>query len=88
MPEFPELEIVRKSLNIMVKQKKVKKVKVQNKNLRFKLPYYFSLCLQNKKIIKVGRFSKYFIIFVSDGSYCLIHLGMSRTIHIVSKKKN
>ena len=43
--------------------------------------------MQNKKIIKVGRFSKYLIIFVSDGSYCLIHLGMSGTIHIVSKKK-
>ena len=87
MPELPEVEIVRQSLDKKIKQKKVKKVIVRNRNLRFKLPYDFSLCLQNKKIIKVGRFSKYLIIFVSDGSYCLIHLGMSGTIHIVSKKK-
>ena len=87
MPELPEVEIVRQSLNKKIKQKKVKKVIVRNRNLRFKLPYDFSLYLQNKKIIKVGRFSKYLIIFVSDGSYCLIHLGMSGTIHIVSKKK-
>ena len=87
MPELPEVEIVRQSLDKKIKQKKVKKVIVRNRNLRFKLPYDFSLCLQNKKIIKVGRFSKYLIIFVSDGSYCLIHLGMSGTIHIVRKKK-
>ena len=87
MPELPEVEIVRQSLDKKIKQKKVKKVIVRNRNLRFKLPYDFSLYLQNKKIIKVGRFSKYLIIFVSDGSYCLIHLGMSGTIHIVSKKK-
>ena len=87
MPELPEVEIVRQSLNKKIKQKKVKKVIVRNRNLRFKLPYDFSLYLQNKKIIKVGRFSKYLIIFISDGSYCLIHLGMSGTIHIVSKKK-
>jgi formamidopyrimidine-DNA glycosylase len=43
--------------------------------------------LKNKKIIKVGRFSKYLIVYVSDGSYCLIHLGMSGTIHIISSKK-
>ena len=86
MPELPEVEIVRQSLDKKIKQKKVKKVIVRNRNLRFKLPYDFSLYLQNKKIIKVGRFSKYLIIFVSDGSYCLIHLGMSGTIHIVSKK--
>ena len=75
--------------NLLIKRskKKVKKVIVRNRNLRFKLPYDFSLYLQNKKIIKVGRFSKYLIIFISDGSYCLIHLGMSGTIHIVSKKK-
>ena len=87
MPELPEVEIVRQSLDKKIKQKKVKKVIVRNRNLRFKLPYDFSLYLQNKKITKVGRFSKYLIIFISDGSYCLIHLGMSGTIHIVSKKK-
>ena len=87
MPELPEVEIVRQSLDKKIKQKKVKKVIVRNRNLRFKLPYNFSLYLKNKKIIKVGRFSKYLIIFISDGSYCLIHLGMSGTIHIVSKKK-
>ena len=45
MPELPEVEIVRQSLNKKIKQKKVKKVIVRNKNLRFKVPKNF----QNSK---------------------------------------
>ena len=86
MPELPEVEIVRQSLNKKIKQKKVKKVIVRNNNLRFKLPSDFSNYIKNKKIIKVGRFSKYLIIYFSQDSYCLIHLGMSGTIHIVENK--
>ena len=36
MPELPEVEIVRQSLNKKIKQKKVKKVIIKNRNLRFK----------------------------------------------------
>ena len=86
MPELPEVEIVRQSLNKKIKQKKVKKVIVRNNNLRFKIPSDFSNYIKNKKIIKVGRFSKYLIINFSQDSYCLIHLGMSGTIHIVQNK--
>ena len=42
MPELPEVEIVRQSLNKKIKQKKVKKVIVRNRNLRFKIPLNFS----------------------------------------------
>ena len=87
MPELPEVEIVRQSLDKKIKQKKVKKVIIRNRNLRFKIPLNFNSYLNNKKIIKVGRFSKYLIIYLSQGSYCLIHLGMSGTIHIIDNKK-
>ena len=36
MPELPEVEIVRRSLDKNIKNKKVKKVIVRNRNLRFK----------------------------------------------------
>ena len=87
MPELPEVEIVRQSLNKKIKQKKVKKVIIRNRNLRFKIPYNFNSYFQNKKIIKVGRFSKYLIVYFPKEIFCLIHLGMSGTIHIVNKKK-
>ena len=87
MPELPEVEIVRQSLNKKIKQKRVKKVVIRNRNLRFLIPNNFKSYIENKKIIKVDRFSKYLIINFSEGDYCLIHLGMSGTIHIVDKFK-
>ncbi len=87
MPELPEVEIVRQSLNKKIKQKKVKKVLVRNRNLRFKIPLNFASFLKDKKIIDVKRFSKYIILYLSNKSYCLLHLGMSGTIHIINKRK-
>ena len=49
MPELPEVEIVRQSLNKKIKQKKVKKVIIRNRNLRFKIPFNFNSYFQNKK---------------------------------------
>jgi len=87
MPELPEVEIIRRSLNKKIKQKKVKKVIIRNRNLRFKVPSNFSSFLKDKKIIKVDRFSKYLIFYLSNKSYCLLHLGMSGTVHIIYKNK-
>ena len=89
MPELPEVEIVRQSLDKNIKNKKVKKVIVRNRNLRFKVPKEFENFLKNQKIIKVNRYSKYLILGLSNNTYCLIHLGMSGTIHLVrNRQKN
>ena len=85
MPELPEVEIVKQSLDRKLKQKKIKKVIIRNRNLRFKIPQKFKVFLKNKIIKKVTRFSKYLILNFSDGSFCLIHLGMSGTIHLIKK---
>ena len=73
MPELPEVEIVRQSLNKKIKQKKVRKVIVRNRNLRFKIPLNFASFLKNQKIIKVERFSKYLIFNLSNNNYCLFY---------------
>ncbi|MDB3949241.1 bifunctional DNA-formamidopyrimidine glycosylase/DNA-(apurinic or apyrimidinic site) lyase [Candidatus Pelagibacter sp.] len=83
MPELPEVEIVKQSLAKKIQQKKIKKVIIKNRNLRFKIPLKFEKLLQNKIIKKVTRFSKYLILNFSDSSFCLIHLGMSGTIHLI-----
>jgi formamidopyrimidine-DNA glycosylase len=87
MPELPEVEVVRQSLDKKISQKKVKKVIIRNRNLRFKIPINFASLLKNQKITKVDRFSKYLILYLSNKSYCLIHLGMSGTIHLIDDKK-
>ena len=88
MPELPEVEIVKQSLVKKLHKKKIKKVIIKNRNLRFKITQKFEELLQNKIIKKVTRFSKYIILNFSDGSYCLIHLGMSGTIHLVKKNSS
>ena len=65
MPELPEVEVVRQSLDKRIKQKKVKKVIIRNRKLRFKIPLNFESLLKNQKIIKVDRFSKYLILCLS-----------------------
>jgi formamidopyrimidine-DNA glycosylase len=85
MPELPEVEIVKQSLAKNIQQKKIKKVIIKNRSLRFKIPLKFEELLQNKIIKKVTRFSKYLILNFSGGSFCIIHLGMSGTIHLIKK---
>ena len=87
MPELPEVEIVKQSLDKKIKQKKIKKVIIKNRNLRIKIPLNFEAQLKNQIITKISRFSKYIILHLSNGSYCIIHLGMSGTIHLIKKDK-
>ena len=87
MPELPEVEVIRQSLDKKIKQKKVKKVIVRNRNLRFKIPLNFENILKNQKIIKVSRFSKYLILSLSNYNFCVLHLGMSGTLHLVHNNK-
>ena len=89
MPELPEVEIVRQSLDKSIKYKKVKNVIVRNRNLRFRIPSKFENFLKGQEILKVDRFSKYLILSLSNSSFCLLHLGMSGTIHLVfNNQKN
>ena len=88
MPELPEVEIVRQSLLKNIKGKKINKVLVRNRNLRFKLENSFEKKLKNKFISNIKRFSKYLIIELENKSFCIVHLGMSGTIHIIKNKKN
>jgi len=85
MPELPEVEIVKQSLAKKIQHRKIKKVIITNRNLRFKIPLKFQELLQNKIIKKVTRFSKYIILNFCNGTFCLIHLGMSGTIHLIEK---
>ena len=90
MPELPEVEIVKQSLNKSITGKIIKDILIKNRNLRFKIPKNFEKNIVKKKIVKVDRFSKHLILKFEDSSNLMIHLGMSGTIHLISKsrKKN
>ncbi len=90
MPELPEVEIVKQSLNKSITGKIIKDILIKNRNLRFKIPKNFEKNILKKKITKVDRFSKHLILKFEDSSNLMIHLGMSGTIHLINKsrKKN
>ena len=86
MPELPEVEVVTRSLKKTIKNRKIIKITVNNRNLRFKLPKNFENILKNKIVKNIKRKSKYIIFDFGNNFYTILHLGMSGTLHIPSKK--
>ncbi len=87
MPELPEIEIVKRSLFKKINKAKIVNVKINNKNLRYKVPYTLTKKLINEKILKISRRSKY-LIFHFKNKLLLVHLGMSGKFLIVRSKDN
>ena len=50
MPELPEVEIVKRSLNKKIKGKIIQKVLIRNRNLRFKISSKFQKIISKKKL--------------------------------------
>ena len=86
MPELPEVEILKKSLNKNIKSAKITKVKINNRNLRYKVPANLNKILTGQKIKNISRAAKYLIFHFSFEKKLLIHLGMSGTIHLIKEK--
>ena len=86
MPELPEVEVVTRSLKKSIKNLKIIKITVNNRNLRFKLPRNFENILKNKIVKNIKRKSKYIVLDLGSHFYVILHLGMSGTLHIPSKK--
>ena len=83
MPELPEVEIVKQSLEKTIVSKKINKFIIFNRNLRFKVQKDLGKLIEKKKIVRLIRVSKYLIIEFKNNCYLLIHLGMSGTLHLV-----
>ena len=51
MPELPEVEVVRRSLQSFINGLKIKKVTIFNRNLRYKIKRNFERIIEHQKII-------------------------------------
>jgi len=87
MPELPEIEIVKRSLFKMINKAKIIDIKINNKNLRYKIPHTFSKHLVGEKILRISRRSKY-LIFHFKKKLLLAHLGMSGKLLLMSSIDN
>ncbi len=88
MPELPEVEVVKQSLEKYILNKSLSKIIVKNKKLRFPVPENLSKKLSHLKILNVNRISKYVVIEFKNNLFLIVHLGMSGTLHIVKNKYN
>ncbi len=88
MPELPEVEVVRRSLQSFIKGLKIKKVSVFNRNLRYKIREDFEKKIINQKIIFIRRRSKFLLLGLENHSIILIHLGMTGKIFIIKNSLN
>ena len=50
MPELPEVEVVKQSLNRKIKGKIIQKVHIKNRNLRLKIPANFEKLISKKSL--------------------------------------
>ena len=87
MPELPEIEIVKRSLFKMINKAKIIDIKINNKNLRFKIPHTFSKHLIGERILRISRRSKY-LIFHLKKKLLLAHLGMTGKLLLMRSHDN
>ena len=77
MPELPEVEVVKRSLNKKILKLIIKKVKINDGNLRFKLNKEKISRLKGKKFIRISRRSKFLVFKIDRDLIMLVHLGMT-----------
>ena len=77
MPELPEVETVRKGLEMHFLNSKITKVILNRNNLRFPFPPNFISELTGRRVKSVNRRAKYLLIRLERNLTWLCHLGMT-----------
>ena len=85
MPELPEVEVVKKSLEYKLKNLTIKRVFINNNKLRYKINNKQFYKIKGQKIISVERRSKYLFLNLNGKLTILAHLGMTGKFFIVNK---
>lgn len=87
MPELPEVEVVKRSLEKKIKNLVFKKVTIRDGNLRYKLYKKEISKIVGTKVNKVTRRSKFLIFHLNNYSLLLFHLGMTGKFFFIDTKK-
>ena len=85
MPELPEVEVVKRSLQSFIKGRKIKKITILNRKLRYKIKKNFENDIKNQKIIFTKRRSKFLLLGLEKRNIILIHLGMTGKLFIFNQ---
>ena len=86
MPELPEVEVVKRSLEKRIKSLIIKKIKIYDGNLRYKVTKQDLSKILGLRLLKIKRRSKYLLFYFSKKVVVVFHLGMTGKCFI--KKNN
>ena len=87
MPELPEVEVVKKSLQKEITNLTIKNVKIIDGNLRYKVKKEDINKIIGLKIYKIRRRSKYLLFYFNFNFIMIAHLGMTGKFFIIDKAK-
>ncbi|HEX4765098.1 MAG TPA: bifunctional DNA-formamidopyrimidine glycosylase/DNA-(apurinic or apyrimidinic site) lyase [Lichenihabitans sp.] len=87
MPELPEVETVRRGLDLAMTGDRIRHVALARPDLRFPFPERFAARLEGRRIAAVGRRAKYLMIDLDDGALLAAHLGMTGSFRIAAPSR-
>ena len=86
MPELPEVEVVRKGLELHLPGRIITAVRHDGKKLRSEVPYRdMQTLLPGNSIVALKRRAKYLLIEMSNTTLLIIHLGMTGKLGLFEK---
>jgi hypothetical protein len=77
VPELPEVETVRRTLEPAMHGARFRRVILNRPNLRIPFPEQFVERLRGKTVEAIARRGKYLMVALSSGETLMMHLGMS-----------
>ena len=82
MPELPEIETVKMGIEKTVLGSVITSTKIFRHDLRFPVNKKLEKLILNKRVLGVGRRSKYLLFFLNKKMILVMHLGMSGKITV------
>ncbi len=86
MPELPEVEVVKRSLNNKIQNLVVERITVKEEKLRYRINKNKLKVLLGLKIIKILRRSKFLLFVFEKNTVMLAHLGMTGKLFFINEK--
>ena len=86
MPELPEVEVVKRSLNNKALNLIIKSVKINDGGLRYRIDKNQIKNIIGLRLKKILRRSKFLLFFFSKDVVMLIHLGMTGKLFFINQK--
>src|ERR1044072_3221237 len=84
MPELPEVETVRRALEMTLPGRTITDICVRESRLRFAVDEsQLTDLILRRKVVRLARRAKYLIIHFTKGSCLIVHLGMTGQVLIL-----